>query len=462
MRPAGPSYRSAIATNRFGLGARPQDSPAAPPRSWVLGHIAAYRPQPPVLEALERSDAVARGFFEAQHRFRQRRQSMTAKAAGPNPASELADRAYAAQLRARIALAVEEPASFVERLVHFWANHFAVSADRPVLRALAGAMEFEAIRPRVLGRFADLLLAVERHPAMLIYLDQARSIGPNSTMALEARRRRPPRAIGLNENLARELLELHTLGGGHSQADVQELARALTGWTVGGFKPSSEAAPFGGRFAFRPEVHEPGGRTCLGKYYPEGGEEQALAILHDLARHPATARHIATKLARHLVSDTPPPALVQRLAAVFLRTGGDLSALYKTLVEAPEAWSAPLAKFKSPWEWMISALRGLGVAPDSFNVRRGLSDLGQPVWRPQSPAGWPDKAQSWAGPYGLFARVRLADQLGQLARPADARTIAPLILPGVLRRSTATIISEAANAGHGLALLAAAPEFLRR
>jgi uncharacterized protein (DUF1800 family) len=462
MRSRAASYRSAIATNRFGLGARPQDPPAVAPQSWVLGGISAYRPRPPVIETLEPSDGLARRFFEAQHLFRQQRQSMATGAAGPNPASELADQAYAAQLHARIALAVEGPAPFVERLVHFWANHFAVSADRPVLRALAGAMEHEAIRPHVLGRFTDLLLAVERHAAMLIYLDQARSIGPNSTMARETRRRRPGRAIGLNENLARELLELHTLGGGHSQADVQELARALTGWTLGGPRPFSEAAPVRGRFAFRPEAHEPGGRTCLGKRYSEGGEEQALAMLHDLASHPATARHIATKLARHLVADDPPPALVERLARVFLRTDGDLSAVYQTVIEAPEAWTAPLAKFKSPWEWMISALRGLRVAPDSFNVRRGLSDLGQPVWRPRSPAGWPDKAQSWAGPHGLFARVRLAEQLGQVARPADARAIAPLILPGVLRRSTATIISEAASAGQGLALLAAAPEFLRR
>src|SRR3546814_10320107 len=146
---------------------------------------------------------------------------------------------------------------------------------------------------------------------------------------------------------------------------------------------------------------------------------QALSMLQDLARHPATARLIATKLARHLVADDPPPALVERLAQVFLRTAGDLSAVYQAVVEAPEAWTAPLTKFKSPWELMVSALRGLGVAPGLVNVRRGLSDLGQPVWRPRSPAGWPDKAQSWAGPHGLFARVRLAEQLGRVARPAD-------------------------------------------
>lgn len=450
----------AIAANRFGLGARPQDQLGALPQEWLLDSIAAYRPRPPAMDALEPSDVLARRFFEAQRKFRQRRQAMAAGTAGPNPASEMAYQGYAAQLRARIAMAIEEPAPFVERLVHFWANHFAVSADKPVLRALAGAMEFEAIRPNVLGRFTELLLAAERHPAMLIYLDQARSIGPNSRMAQETQRSGAARVVGLNENLARELLELHTVGGGHSQADVVELARALTGWTVGGTESFREAVP--GRFTFRPEAHEPGNRTCLGKRYPEGGEEQALSILHDLAIHPATARHIAGKLARHLVADDPPPALVERLAEVFLRTDGDLRAVYRALVEAPEAWTAPLAKFKPPWEWMISALRGLGVAPDSFKVRRGLSDLGQPTWRPRSPAGWPDRAQAWTAPHALFVRVRLAEQLARATGPADAREIAPLILPGVLRRSTATLIGEADSAVQALALLVAAPEFLRR
>ena len=452
--------QSAIAANRFGLGARPQDQLGALPQEWLLDSIAAYRPRPPAMDALEPSEVLARRFFEAQRKFRQLRRVMAAGTAGLNPASEVADQGYTAQLRARVAMAIEEPAPFVERLVHFWANHFAVSADKPVLRALAGAMEFEAIRPHVLGRFTELLLAVERHPAMLIYLDQARSIGPNSRMAQETQRSNAVRVVGLNENLARELLELHTVGGGHSQADVVEVARAFTGWTVGGTKSFSEATP--GRFTFRPEAHEPGGRTCLGKRYPEGGEEQALSILQDFAIHPATARHIAGKLARHLVADDPPPALVERLAEVFLRTDGDLRAVYRALVEAPEAWAAPLAKFKSPWEWMISALRGLGVAPNSFNVRRGLSDLSQPVWRPRSPAGWPDRAQAWAGPHALFARVRLAEQLARAAGPADARAIAPLILPGVLRRSTATVIGEADSAAQALALLVAAPEFLRR
>jgi uncharacterized protein (DUF1800 family) len=452
--------QAAIAANRFGLGARPQDQLGALPQEWLLDSIAAYRARPPALNALEPGEVLARRFFEVQRRFRQLRRTMATGTAGPNPASELADQGYAAQLRARVTMAVEGPASFVERLVHFWANHFAVSADKPVLRALAGTMEFEAIRPHVLGRFTELLLAVERHPAMLIYLDQARSIGPNSRMAQETQRSNAVRVVGLNENLARELLELHTVGGGHSQADVVEVARALTGWTVGGTKSFSEATP--GRFTFRPEAHEPGDRTCLGKRYPEAGEEQALSILQDLAVHPATAHHIAGKLARHLIADDPPPALIERLAEVFLRTDGDLRAVYRALVKAPEAWAAPLAKFKSPWEWMISALRGLGVAPDSFNVRRGLSDLGQPVWRPRSPAGWPDKAPAWAGPHALFARVRLAEQLARAAGPADARAIAPLILPGVLRRSTATVIGEADSATQALALLVAAPEFLWR
>jgi uncharacterized protein (DUF1800 family) len=445
MAPEAGGQQFAIAANRFGLGARPQDRLGPLPRAMVLDSIAAYRPRPPAMDALEPSEVLAGRFLEAQSAFRQRRRALMPQAAGPNPVSELADQAYAAQLQARVAMAVGEPASFVERLVHFWANHFAVSADKPVLRALAGTLELDAIRPHVLGRFSDLLLAVERHPAMLIYLDQERSIGPNSRMAEKARRRDSARVPGLNENLARELLELHTVGGGYSQ---------------GGTRLHRDATP--GRFVFQPEAHEPGARTCLGKRYPEGGEEQALAIAHDLAVHPMTARHVAGKLARHFVADDPPAGLVDRLAKAFMRTDGDLPSVYRTLVEAPEAWAVPLAKFKSPWDWMISAVRGAGLAADSFNVRRGLSDLGQPVWRPKSPAGWADQAQAWAAPQALLLRVRLAKQMAHAAGALDARALAPAILPGVLRRSTADIIAGADSAVQGLALLLSAPEFLRR
>lgn len=450
-------YGAAVALNRFGLGARPQDRLEGPVQAWVLEGQAAYRARPPAIANLQPSEPLLAEFLEAQRAFRELRRASATGDVGPNPAAALALEAYAMQLRVRTTLAVSSSASFVERLVHFWANHFAVSADRSILRALAGALEIEAIRPNVLGRFSDLLLAVERHPAMLIYLDQARSIGPNSRMVRESE---SPRRLGLNENLARELLELHTLGGGHTQDDVVELALALTGWTVGGTRLFREAPP--GRFVFRAEAHEPGARRCLGRRYAEAGEGQALAILHDLSLHPATARNVSLKLARHFIADDPPAAVVQRLAAVFLRTGGDLPAVYRALIESPEAWAEPLAKFKSPWEWMVSALRALQLPPHSFPFRSGLSALGQPTWRSKSPAGWPDRAEAWAAPYGLFVRVRLAEQLAEEARDHDARLLARQVLPGVLQRRTAAMIAEADSATQALALLLCAPEFLRR
>lgn len=454
--PHGPS----VAMNRFGLGARPGDGVDGPPPAWVLDHLATYRAKPPATATLERGEPLAARFLKAQREFRALRRERAPGSVGANPAAVLAEEAYAVQLRARIALALQEQASFGERLVHFWSNHFAVSADKPLLRALAGTLEFEAIRPHILGRFSELLLAVERHPAMLVYLDQARSIGPNSVLARQRSERRDNSVPGLNENLARELLELHTLGGGYSQTDVVELALALTGWAVGGIQPFRDREL--GRATFHAEAHEPGERQCLRRRYPDGGEEQALAILHDLSVHPSTARHVALKLARHFVADEPTIALVERLAQAFLRTGGELMAVYRALVEAPEAWTSELAKFKSPWEWMISALRAVQLPQERFPVRRGLSDLGQPVWRPRSPAGWADQAQTWAAPYTLYVRVRLAEKMAEAVEVDDPRALAHGILPGVLSRRSASVVAEADRAAQGLALLLCAPEFLRR
>ena len=225
---------------------------------------------------------------------------------------------YLAMNAARLNLALTTQVPFIERLVHFWANHFAVSVDKLPVIGLAGLLEFEAIRPNVLGRFSDMLLAVEQHPAMLVYLDQAQSVGPDSE-AGEFVSGRGGKQFGLNENLAREIMELHTLGvrTGYSQADVTEFARALTGWTVGGLGRGPAARLVGGangQFQFASILHEPGSRTIMGKRYDQQGEAQATAIFLDLASSPATAKHLATKLGRHFAGDDPPPALVDRLS----------------------------------------------------------------------------------------------------------------------------------------------------
>ena len=478
---------SAIALNRFGLGARPSDAAPADPRGWLLGQLGRFDPRPAVITALPNAAAMTLQY--RQNLAQLRRQGLIrggvigARPLGdPEPpkgpeAEAMANQAqrerrqafaqaYGGQVGARLELSLATATPFAERLVHFWANHFAISTDKLATATMGGPLEFEAIRQHIGGRFADMLLAVTRHPGMQFYLDQAQSIGPNSLLGEAARRRNAPRQPGLNENLAREILELHTLGAGnHTQADVAGLARALTGWSIGGFvrRPLGVAAP-DGQFVFQPAWHEPGDVTVAGRPYRQNGEAQALAILQDLALNPLTARRLALKLARHFVADAPPPALVDRMAAAYLAGGGQLPALYRALIEAPEAWATPLVKFKTPWDWLVSSLRALGrenVPP--LQAIGALRELGQPVWRPGSPAGWEDDAARWAAPDALLRRVEVASRIAApLAASIDARSLAPRILPGTLSPATASAIARAESPAEGLALLLVAPEFLRR
>jgi uncharacterized protein (DUF1800 family) len=441
---------AAIALNRFGLGARPDEAAPADPTRWLLAQFDAYEPLPAAWKPLARTPALVDVWGNMQRAVRQAPQG---ERSGIREAYLREGRSeYQAAVGARTASALQTATPFVERLVHFWSNHFAVSVDKLLIVGLAGSHEADAIRPNVLGRFEDLLLAAVRHPAMLLYLDQAQSTGPGSMMGARGR--------GLNENLAREILELHTLGvrSGYSQADVTEFARALTGWTL---PPDGSS---GATYRFVPALHEPGQRTILGKIYAEGGEAQASAVIHDLATAPATAQHVARKLAHHFVADEPPQALVDRLAVTFTRTGGDLTSVYRELVAAPEAWQSTAAKFKSPWEWSISGLRAMGrreLPPaQSANL---MTQLGQPVWRPGSPAGYDDSAVTWAAPDALMRRVEVAQRLAQAAPDTmDARSLGPRVLPGSLSEATADAVARAESGGTALALLLVSPEFLRR
>jgi uncharacterized protein (DUF1800 family) len=471
---------ASIALNRFGLGARPDDAAPADPKKWLLSQFDRYEPHPPAFAALPDAAALAADYFADMAMVAQARKD--AKAADADPKKDAATKAarqdvqakvrdaYRAATNARLANALTTDTPFVERLVHFWSNHFAISADKQEVTIFAGAYEADAIRPHVLGRFEDMLLAVEQHPAMLYYLDQFRSVGPDSLAAERAAQRRPDRPLGLNENLAREIMELHTLGvrSGYSQTDVTEFARALTGWSIGGAGPG--AGPGGGeadgpgRFQFRPNIHEPGTRTILGKSYAEEGEKQARAVLHDLATSPATGRHIATKLARHFVADDPPPALVDRMAAAFAKHSGHLPAVYRVLIEAPETWAAAPTKFKSPWEWTVSSLRGLGRRDlGKADIAPMQTQLGQPVWKPGSPAGYDDIAATWASPDALMQRVELAQRFASsFGDRLDARALAPHLMPAALSPATTTALAQAESGTTALALLLVSPEFQRR
>lgn len=475
--------KASIAQNRFGLGARPDHDPPTDPAAWLKTQMRTYRPQPEPIRAVMDRDGIVDAYVALQTAQRNARMAPSMESAeamqplspeaGANAvrAANVAIRQqYEAQVAARISVAVASDAPFIERLVHFWANHFAVSVDKQTVLGWAGMLEFEAVRPHVLGRFQDMLIAVEQHPAMLRFLDQTQSTGPDSRRAKRAAASGQQR--GLNENLAREIMELHTLGvrTGYSQADVTEFARALTGWTlVAADSQAASVAP--GAFRFLEAQHEPGERTIMGKVYTAGGIEQGKAILIDLARHPDTAHHIATKLARHFAGDNPPASLVTRLETVWHDSDGDLSQVYAALIDAPEGWTEDPVKFRTPWEWLIAIFRAQGEAAvgkgDAAQVARRLSvmfdQLGQPIWRPGSPAGYDDISASWAGADALMRRVEMAQRLASRASSEnDPRLLAKHLFGPTLSANTLQSILRAAEPRQSMALLMVAPEMMRR
>ena len=475
---------SAAAMNRFGLGARPSASLPVSPTDWLKSQIEKYDPTLSASASQPSRASIAAGFREYQLDRKERQVAgKGAVAAMPGDSMPQIDPAkiekvvntlrlqYVAAVDARMDAAITSDTDFAERLVHFWSNHFAVSIDKLPVLALAGDYEFTAIRPHIMGKFSDLLFAAVTHPAMLLYLDQAQSIGPNSPLAAQVAARRNKK-LGLNENLAREILELHTLGARtvYDQNDVTEFARALTGFTVGGMGkgPVQRLMAQNGKDGdsqFFAAIHEPGDRNVIGRRYGQQGAAQARAILSDIATHPATAKHIATKLAQHFAADVPPPSLVARLEKSFLESGGDLPELYRTLIDSPEMWLAKQAKFKSPWDWVISSLRALNVRelPNNRQSANMLAQMGQPIWKPGSPAGFSDMTENWAGGAALMRRVEIASRIAERsANRVDARTLAPRILSTQLSTMTAESIARAESPSQGLALLLLSPEFLRR
>jgi uncharacterized protein (DUF1800 family) len=320
----------------------------------------------------------------------------------------------------------------------------------------AGSFEREAIRPHVLGRFADMLKAVEQHPAMLFFLDNQQSLGPDSRAGEDRKR-------GLNENLAREIMELHTLGvgGGYSQDDVTSLARIITGWTFAG-RQGKLGTP--GSFVFNANAHQPGPQPLLGKVYQDDGVAQGEAALADIARHPSTAKFIATKFARHFTSDDPPPALVARLQQVFGKTDGDLRALAVALLDSDEAWQAPLSKMRSPYEYLVATGRLLARIPDEpSRYLGGLSLLGQPLWSPAGPNGFPDTNAAWAAPEGMKLRLDVAAQVAsRLGDNIDPRDLLEVVAADAASPETRRTVERAESRQQALALLLMSPEFQRR
>lgn len=464
------SLRAAIAAHRFGLGEPKLDAVGSDAAAWLKSQIGpadkpAGGPFPSTVEAL--------AAYTEQKVPLSKLLDTGKPGAAQAPAFELRD-IVNEDLESRLDTAIATRRPFAERLVLFWANHFSVSINKGTVRGLAGALEREAVRPHIAGKFETLLRAGSMHAAMLRYLDNNNSSGPNSPTVRrlaqkKAGEKQRKRGTGLNENLAREIMELHSLGvaggggaygpwGGYTQADVTAFAAVLTGWRAYDPPRGDEGT------VFEPQTHEPGPKTIMGKSYPEG--PQALdMVIRDLAHHPSTARFIATKLARHFTADEPPVSLVNKLAATFSQTGGDLAAVYRTLVDAPESWEPGQRKLKTPEEFAITSMRVLGT--NERNLAKGkdslLGNLGQRPHTAPSPAGWPDKADEWLGPDAIWKRVewalRLAERLGDRV---DARALARDSLGPLLNDNTAQQIERAADGPQALVLMLMSPEFQRR
>ncbi|WP_198963803.1 DUF1800 family protein [Bradyrhizobium sp. Y36] len=511
------SQAALVALNRFGFGARGGASgdlinAASDPRGFVKAELA--RPNGVLLEApgLQSTPQLGQAVFAYQDQVKQAREAAKAavppeapapaeqkpalrrnlslntaatEIAGqmaeakpadsavkpetmqPGPAAPAAkpapqplnviQKTFRAEALARLQRATLASCGYTERLVAFWSNHFCISASKGELaRIWAGAFEREAIRPHVLGRFADMLKAVEQHPAMLFFLDNQQSLGPDSRAGQNRKR-------GLNENLAREIMELHTLGvgGGYTQDDVTSLARIITGWTFAG-RQGQLGPP--GSFVFNTNAHQPGPQMLLGKTYEPAGLAQGEAALADIARHPSTANFIATKFVRHFVADDPPPALVARLRDVFVKTDGDLKALATALVDADEAWKAPLTKMRSPYDFLVASGRLLARVPeDPGAYLNNLNMLGQPLWSPAGPNGFPDTSAAWAAPEGIKLRLDIAAQMGaRLGNNIDPLDLLEFAAADAASIETRRTVERAESRQQALALLLMSPEMQRR
>ncbi|MDQ2090799.1 DUF1800 domain-containing protein [Marimonas arenosa] len=449
---------SFIALNRFGLGPAPGEAEAvmSDPRGWIAAQIALRHREPAELAGFESSEAI----LAAIHTARVKGDRDTRKTT-----NTMLRKRMVQELLARARAMIATPVPFAERMVLFWSNHFTVSATKGLIAPALPAYEREAIRPHIFGRFSEMLVAAIRHPVMLSYLDNAVSLGENSP-AGQRRRQTRGSTKTLNENLAREILELHTLGvnGGYTQADVIELAKVLTGWGHGGVRGRNAMRPVHGGFEFRPGFHEPGPKTLLGRTYPEDGDREGLAVLSDLARHPSTAQHIATKLVRHFVSDDPPADAVDRIAQVFLDSDGDLAEVSRGLIELDAVWAEPLPKVKTHYELVISAHRVTGEdQARRRDVLQPLREFDHLPFTAPSPAGWGDRATDWIAPEALMRRIEWLRRFsGSLPATLYPDQLLDQAIGPVVSDDTRLWVSRAPSGDAAIAMILASPEFQRR
>ncbi len=451
------ALHAAIAATRFGLGARPGEIEAAvrDPQAWLLAQLDARGAPLPGVPSSQEALAATRAYLQDIQRLQR------------EGGSDLEDlqamvrrqvrEPRVAHVAARTEAALQAGTSFRERWIRFWSNHFSVSGNGAQEAMVAPTLESEAIRTHAFSDFATLLREAELHPAMLVYLDNAASVGPNSRAGRRVGR-------GLNENHAREILELHTLGvgGGYDQADVESFARILTGWTVG--RPRLHNADQLDRAIFDARLHEPGPQTLLGRRFTGDGPDKARDALDFLAAQPQTRRFVSTKLARHFFEDDPKEADIAHIEAAWAASDGDLKTIARAVVTAPSAFDPEAKKFKTPEEFLISVLRGMDAdAPPARGIGGSYAAIGQLPFTAPSPEGWPDREEDWAGPDALLKRVEyvntLAERVGPAGRPRER---GPQILGQRLSARTAEAIARAESTEQGLVLLFMSPDFLRR
>jgi len=422
------------------------------PRGWLKGQIRREGADEPLLNGTDKLPGTQERIAEYEATLRKAGRDMASRRAGfvalvPRNTNEMT---------ARLQLAATTPASFRERWALFWINHFTTAAKNQRTTAAVAPYEREAVRPHVFGKFEDMLVSVNTHPGMLLYLDQAESLGPNSLAAKSSKG-------GLNENLAREILELHSTGtSAYNQADVTEFARAMTGYTVGNSREGEDS----GKYYFKAAMHEPGARKVMTLNIPAGGEEQARTVMKFVSTHPATAKRLAHKIAMHFQADEPNPALVARLEQAWTKSGGDLTVVANALIDAPEAWDPTFGKFKTPYEYLVSGYRAAGAKPTNGTreVSRPLTQFGMRPFTTPSPEGWSDEGAEWAAPNAIVKRLTWARTFSGTYAPGDAAPveIADAVLGARLTPAVRTAIARAETRPDAFSILLMSPEFQRR
>jgi uncharacterized protein (DUF1800 family) len=461
---------SYIALNRFGMGAKSglRNAISADPRGWLLSQISSQ--VPPIGYQLPSSQQIVLDFMELKNLKMKLKEDASGEEVR-RVRAEIRDK-FLSGIGSRFVASANSNAPLHEQMVLFWSNVFTVSIGKnQQFLSLCLAYERDAIRPHVFGHFENMLVAATQHPGMLVYLNNAQSIGPHSKAGEK-------REKGLNENLARETLELHSLGvnGGYTQADVISLANMITGWTLVNQKimAKTDKSPLlridNNGFAFIPQMHEPDPQTLLGKTYNQMGVDQGLAALRDLAHHPSTAHYMATRLVSHFVGDAPPPECVERVAKVFRDTNGNLAEVTAAVIKLPEAWQFKTPKIKSPYELLVAQIRALNISHGASReqisdqtIFQALNDMGQLPFNANSPAGWTEHSADWASGTGILKRIEWAQALARRTTyDSNIADLANDLFGDALQSSTLQAIQRAPSKVDAITLLLTCPEMQKR